>query len=819
MRSYIHFITVILFIIMLIPIQTFAEDKVEISVDYGFNGKVQMHKGFPMSITFKNNGENISGDLVIFSNPNYESLGSIVVPVELSKGDETTIHVSVPGNNGGNFNYNSQHDDTFIRLYEGSWEDGNEIPLDGNTKFRASFFPDNRLVVGVLSNSFDSLNFLNLSKFNGESVELLQVEQDELPEDEKGLELFDVLIINDYNLSNASTQSQNAIKKWIQSGGHLMIGSNPFLQQQLGELSELVLLHVDDKTSFKELSFLNDKESDVKSTFENVEFLTGTATDNTNVIYSENSLPIVLNKSYGLGEMTQFAFNIGNSSLTNTEVYQNWWSDVLRKTVNKNNSMGPTSYVQEDLVYLLGRIVDAFPSSFIPVNLLIVLFVVYLILLFPGLYFLLKKLDRREQSWFIIPVVAIVSSVAFFGVGAKDRISSSQINNVSILSIDDTGIASGYGAFSILTNSGGDYKLTVKPGEFNAFPRQTQNSNPSSAPFNYAMVENGQNQSTITFNDVEYWSIRSAYGDVNSIETGKINSKLRVEGQQLIGSLTSDLSIDLEEAYLLTGTEAYPLGKMEAGSTKDIQIDLKNINNNDWIGAPRSSVIASKVVPGYYNSNYHVNSGPTDKEELDEWKKYELLNLAMTKKVHQNDLDQPIIAGYTKDSYIDVNAEKKNTKIKTTTLITQPIEVETAPKGEFSFSDGSLIPELSIFENSNGFIHHNGLENGEEFIAIEDGKYQLTYQIPNQLNKENIHLQMLKFRYTRGNGTTYHLFNAETEEFISLEEFNGLVTFEENANEFLTKDGSIIIMFEKNGMNNPEIQIPSLDLEGEFTND
>ncbi|PAV29412.1 hypothetical protein CIL05_11125 [Virgibacillus profundi] len=813
MKSYIRlFIFISILICLIIPQSVSAEENIDISIEYGIDGKVQIGKGFPMTITLTNQSEDLSGDLVIFSNPNYSTQGNIVVPVELPKGEEKKIKVSVPGH-GDNFYYQQQQSnkDSFIRFYKGGWEEGKELKLSSDKKFNPGFFPENRLVMGVLSDSPDSLNFLKLTKYNAEAIEFITLEEDDLSNDAIGLEMFDVLLINDYNLSNISVEKQKAVKNWIRSGGHLMIGSNPGLSQQLGEINELSLLHINDQTSFDDLNFLSTAEDEQTPSFSKVEIVTGDVVENSKVQYAEDSLPMVLNKSFGLGEVTQFAFNVGSQTLSTWEPYSVWWGDVLQKTVDKDIH-GQQRYMMEDLSNQMGNIVNAFPSSFLPLTVLIVLFVIYLAFLIPGLYFILKKFDKRESSWWIIPTVALITTICIFIVGAKDRIAGSQTNDISVLAIDDTGLASGYGAVSILTNSGGDYALTVKPKGFNPFPL-SNDFRYDDMKLDYAMIEKGQEQTKLTFNDVEYWSIRSAAGDIQSIDMGKLTSDLKIENQQLVGKVNSSLSLDLDEAFLLSGGKAYSLGGINAGESTDVSLELDK--SDTLVSAPRSTVISS-VFPGASNSVYGSGGGPANQEGLSDWKKQELLNIMLNHKIHQSNLNQPLIAGFTNDSMINVEMDKKQADSTSLTLITQAVEVIPSLDGDFTLTEKTLQTDFSVLEGTNANILHNGMVEGDNFVAVEAGKYQLTYRLPDQIKKDDLNINKLELNLPQTSSAAFSIFNAEKDKFLPLDDRS--FTVEENANEFLSEDGSIVIVFEKANMDNPEVRVPAISLEGAYKN-
>ncbi|WP_029191059.1 hypothetical protein [Ornithinibacillus scapharcae] len=563
------------------------------------------------------------------------------------------------------------------------------------------------------------------------------------------------------------------------------------------------------------LNFFGTSDEEELPNFNKVEINTGKLLDNVNVIYSDHNLPMVMNKSFGLGEVTQFAFNISSETLTKWEDYDQFWSKLLQKTVDKDVNR---AYMRDEIPYRLSNIVEIYPSSFIPVEVLVTLYIVYLVLLIPGLYFLLKKLDKREISWVIIPAVAIVSSIAIFVVGAKDRIGGSQINHISVLSIDEEGTANGYGAFSILSNNAGDYPVTINSRGFQPYPMQNYNYGPDEAEGNLAMIEIGRQQSKITFNGVEFWSIRSAMGNIHSLETGKLNSDLWIENNKLKGTVKSELAFDLTDAYLLSGSNSYPLGEIKAGETTEIELELDTKNIQNLIGAPRAN-IASKVIPGHtYSGGYSGYSEPQDKETIKEWKKYELLDSAMYFDVQPKNFNKPLIAGYVTEPIIELESDKKVKSVQSLSLITQMVDVEirSLEAGEFKFSQNTIIPELSVdtANSSTGNIYHNGLLYGEGYVEVDQGNYLLTYQIPLQLNLDSIKVNKFRLSHPSSNEATFSIYNVKEGEYKALE--GNQTTFEDNPGDFIADDGKIVVRFEKSGMNDPLVQIPTLNLEGEY---
>src|SRR5690606_19872311 len=127
-------------------------------------------------------------------------------------------------------------------------------------------------------------------------------------------------------------------------------------------------------------------------------------------------------------------------------------------SVQVKNTQSMYGYnMKDELVYNLGETNSLFSSFKVSTPLMIGIVVVYMIVIVPLLYFILKRKDKREYAWGIIPLTAIIASVAIFGYGAKDRLARPQVQQSSFLHVNEDKSLNGYYAASILSNKGGDF--------------------------------------------------------------------------------------------------------------------------------------------------------------------------------------------------------------------------------------------------------------------------------------------------------------------------------------------------------------------------
>src|SRR5699024_2375253 len=106
------------------------------------------------------------------------------------------------------------------------------------------------------------------------------------------------------------------------------------------------------------------------------------------------------------------------------------------------------------------------------------------IIIGPILYFVLRKFDKREYAWGLIPVIALVTAVAIFFIGGKDRLVKPQIQQLALFRVNNDQSVTGVYSNSLLTNKAGDYLFTMD-NETKGYPRNSEMFNAGTAQQNY----------------------------------------------------------------------------------------------------------------------------------------------------------------------------------------------------------------------------------------------------------------------------------------------------------------------------------------------
>ncbi|MEH7353083.1 hypothetical protein V7150_05820 [Neobacillus drentensis] len=758
---------------------------IKISVKAGFDGKVKNGRGFPVSVTVENSGADFTGDILFNFASNYNSSGAKVLSVDVPKGSKKTYSLSLPGFSEEYFN--NQQIKQSIFLYKGSWKDNNEQAFIGDKIIKPKYLNPEGRTLGILSEDSDHLKELKVMSTSN-NLQSIVLTEEMIPEDELGLELFDYILIDEYSISQLKKTQQQAILNWVQKGGRLIAGAAPNAAGSYGIL-------------YQELPMKPDKEvlagteffqvSPSLPPFPNIPVFIGELDKGAEVTIKSGDLPMVVHKGYGTGEIWQTAFSLGDEPLSSWNEYGQWFvkSNMLNgmSTIQfQKGGQNPYDFVFNEFAEMN----EYFAASQFSVGQISMFLLIYLLLLAPFLYFLLKRLDKREHAWWIIIGIAFISSAGIFATGAKDRLAKPQMNQTSIYRADN-GQLNGLEAVTFLSNTGGDYELSFSKGKFYGVPGSSTMAVQDGK--RYAVLENGRKTSKVTFPNVEYWSMRTYFGQASKQNAGKFEIMLSNENKKLMGKIVNHFPYDFEELTIWSGSKKIKLGSLKSGESLTVNETMEQ----DYLAGPYSQA-----------NSYQIPSSPQDVDEM----KRERMEYGAIEFLHNNSYseNQPILYGYTKDSVINADIKGKNEAKKGLTLIYQPLDIETNLTGSFTIKDDMFRNHINtirgeIFNETPGT--HNEME-------LDEGEYDYVLELPNQLMIGNPSFQELDITWYGGN-VTYSLMNHTTGTFLPLPDTH--TSIKEHFDQYISKEGTIIIKLIKTGQGDPRVRMPSLAIKGEIS--
>ncbi|WP_152966796.1 hypothetical protein [Sporosarcina globispora] len=788
MRERLKVVIMVLFCLLFMfhPLQSAeaASTDIKVTLNEGFGGKVKRGEGFPLRIKMENSGDAFSGDLLISYHPSYNTSGAVTIKVELPAGTAKEYLVSIPG-------MTEDHPSMYqniplLTLYEGDWKGGNKVNFKGENTLKPKFIDMTTEVIGVLSENYDRVKELRTIP----SKSMIELNKEDLPDDSTGLETLDYLLIDEYKISQLDEKQQKAIKNWVYSGGTLIAGGGPDASGAYGELYSLLPMKPENEASGA-VKFLQAAKGEEPG-FEKLNFFTGPVDKEAEVIAESSDLPAAVKKEYGSGTILQTAFSLGDEPLSSWQGYDAWFADFIKHASGAGGGSSPYSQDYLDQLYWeFAEVNEFFPASNFSIGQLIGLFAGYIILIVPVLYFVLRKLDKREHSWWIIPSLALFMGAAVFGMGAKDRMSQPQLNQMGIYKVNNS-LLTGYQASTLLSNKSGEYILSMPKGEFNAVVYS--NNSTSSDPLRGGIMAEKVKNNEVIFPEVEYWSSRTIYGKAQTEINGKFTADLTLKDKKLTGTIKNEMDFDFEELYIWSGNEAIKLGPIKKGET--IKAD-KTIKQS----------LLSRPYGGTFNGAYPAN-GQNDINRL----RREKLEYASTTFL-LGDVAQPILAGITKDSIIDVTMRGKKEKQNNTNLILQPFEAINEFSGSFTLKDGMMATDWNVIQ---GQIYEKGMGSTNGEMMLEDGEYEYILSLPKQLKEKPYKLEEILVRIN-SQAVQYSIKNHKTGDWLPIEPDQRSIKLasKDDLIQYVSKDGQFILKLNKSAQGDPYVQLPAVTIKGE----
>lgn len=767
-----------------------ASPELKVSIVAGIDGKAKYEKGGPISVTVENTGTPFSGDLVIDVMESYEQGMGRAFPLEIGTGETKTITYFVQNMEATTGMYGSPNSKS-IYFYENGWRKGKEIAHTGAQHITATMYYDENIAVTFTKNVDRLVALKDVQLVNGLNLQLVdaaKVGATNFPEEAIGWDPVDYMIIDEYALVDLPKEKQEALLEWVNNGGVIIFGSSDNIEGEAGVFSSLLPLKLNEEIEINPLTLNDWAKTDV---FEgSVTGYAATLNDGANSLLSLDKDALIAYKKVGQGMILQTAFSLGNEPLAKSEGMTTLWNGLMTEaSIMTQTSFNYYSNPYDSLQYTIGDTNELFPSFKVSAPLIFGIIILYLVLIIPVLYFYLKRKDKRESAWWIIPVIAVVTSIAIFGYGAKDRIGRSQIQHTAVLSVEEDGNLRGYYAESILSNQSGDFTFTSQ--NHTTMSTSLTGSifgSAGSMAHKRAILEQDASGSKMNFRNVGYWNVATITGASRVDGIGEMKMDLFVDKGVLSGSIVNEFPFELKDVAIWSGNDFIAIKDLGPGETVDINETLKSSqlrprlpfqhfgtgNNDDLMQIRKDSVLS------FYSEN---------------------MGLSL----------KPVIVGYADTKIIPLTLEDIKTSQSALTMIVQPVEVKTIFEGEITVD--SPMFEMHITANEIGGGPYVMGNQYEEYY-YEGMEYTQTWKLPVELSEEKVDWKTLTVSGVKNQLYKIGLLNIDTGNYEEIDTKELMIT--DNIKDYLTDEGviNIQIVFH-DGKDGSFDALPQLELTGE----
>jgi len=447
-------------------------------------------------------------------------------------------------------------------------------------------------LVGLVAPQRGALHLLLGASLPGQSriVDLVDVSLAELPERAEALRSFDCLVFNDVDTSSLTPEQAAALEAWVQKGGRLVVGGGAGARRTAaglpGSLLPVVPRSEVEMDSVDALAGLAGGEAiRVPGPFL---VATGDANEG-HSLAAEGELALVRERLVGSGSVDWVALDLSTSPFDAWSGTTAFWEALLSPGAAYPPWMAQDMSARQmqagNMTYALSNL----PAMDLPsVQGLALLLAVYVLVVGPVNYLVLRWRKRLQLAWVTIPLLTLLFAGGAFGLGYALRGSDVILNKISIVGLQADGNASMSSYVGLFSPSQRSYEIQV-PGSHLLSPL-----NPDYNPWGAGglatageMVFVQGQAGAVRGLAVNQWSMQTLLVEGTWPGFGQINSDLRLEGQSMAGRVRNDTGYTLHDSVLILGNGFVRLGDLAPGQEAAIKMDVGDATSQPF-GSPIS---------------------------------------------------------------------------------------------------------------------------------------------------------------------------------------------------------------------------------------
>jgi hypothetical protein len=551
---------------------------VELEIRAGFNGYFRPGKWTPLEITVHNGNRALNGTLRVRSlgrNNNAATLYQIPFATGPNNTESVTINISME----------TDSSEIIVELL-----DSNGLIIEESKELINIVAHDILYAVVTNTRTIGNIDMSILGDLGIGSAYRVDWTADKIPRDANVLRSVDVItILSDVGINGLSDEQQKALELWVTGGGHLIVhGGASSVVYDEGYLDELLPITIDGietVESFEAIGTYIGHPSEVLISGEDEDYVItqNTPNANTQVLLSIAGEPVVVREMVGAGIVDFIGVDpIAEPLIDYVDIDHLWFELVASAPVRPS-----WGYDFEDwtVANQAIRIVTGFdlPSALQMLGFLSV----YIILIGPANYIVLRQIGRRELAWFTIPIFIFAFTIIAYLTGFSLRGNAATVNHLSVVQVwPDSDIARVDGLVGVFSPRRTTYDLWVEGDmSLRTIPDATETD---SAIAQIPIIQDGN------YLDVDNPAYRPAYrveelpvdaGIIASFATSGYIPAPHINGDAtwhlgelsritLIGSFTNSTEFALEDTVILVKDGYQGLGTIESGDTAEFSIGV-----------------------------------------------------------------------------------------------------------------------------------------------------------------------------------------------------------------------------------------------------
>lgn len=810
---------------------------ISMTIDYGYNQYAKYGRYMNVRADVTNEGKDFHGWLQVIA-PKTENNVLYRKEVKIDADTTKNISINIP-----------LTDDTGILLVNLLDNDGKMV-VEKEAAIKIGNYQKD-IFIGLLSEDVSRLDYtLQVGS------QVFYLNEDNLADNYLGLDLLDVIIINQYDTNRLSDLQIKAIQQWVYNGGTLVLGTGEYAKDTLAKFQDVFSIQYQNELEEYKLTFgmneeiLEHLKRDIIKYDEARKLLAETLKQNKamyngyaitdkdvattekpgestpsswvqkmldeltilpvdkNLIHAsiKDGLPKVMEKKqilmevrpYGYGnvqllhldmglEPEQESFGIAMcysilKNFSNTKRYQ-LDNEFYGNYVNYNiyNSM---SYVDTENIPKVGKY--------------IAILAVYVVLVGPLLFLILKKIDKRSLTWVLVPSFAVLFTAIVYLVGSDTRINEPYVGYVELLSFEEENIVQENVYFALTAPYNNRYKVdidnkyqVIQLSDSNSkYVYTNQNIMKPNLDRYLTAINYGTKKTTLEVNRNAAFTPIYYYSKNHYPLENKITLDIHYVGDELYGTITNGFSFDITNALVKCDGFIINIGTLKKGETVNIK------DKEAQILISRDDLYATTIVNRIAGGTDKVENNTADVNRRNNILQY-LLEPNMQGHSKEN-----FLIGFIQEDIEQGLIGELSKKMDTHGTIAMhiPFDVNHTKEGK------TFVPSIEPYEeidklDQDAYYNYKNLENGMK---------TLEYQLPPEekilsfayLSNRN---QVVNKEYTNNFSGNIYFLNYRTGTYDLIFTTGSFGTLDD-VSSYITDENKITIRYES-GLSPNEYQV------------
>lgn len=518
--------------------------------------------------------ENIGRDLEAQVQARITSRNGVITyaaPASLPGGSRKRIPLYVPPNS-----FSHELD---VQLVEVAARDRRNVLLARTVEIEP--LPNITYLIGIVAPQRGALSLLNGVTLPGQRrpIALVDLPLADLPDRVEGLRSFDLLILNDLDTSTLSPAQIRVLESWVHAGGRLVIGggagaltTTAGMPASLLPLTLRAVIDVDDISALANFAAADPIRVPGPFVVARGDEIRG------QILAGDADLPLIVEHTLGNGFVDFIALDPTVAPFEGWSSVAPFWEKLISPGAAYPDwmpaDMSPARGQTEQMGYALSML----PSLDLPsVRSLAILLAVYILVIGPVNYLLLRRWRRLHWAWITIPVLTILFSAGAFGIGYTLRGSDLILNKIALITLNGDGPAEVLSFVGIFSPAQQAYDVEVDgDGLLSPTVRNADPWNMGGVGGAAEMVIVQGAPGRLQGLAISQWSMQSFTTESQWSDFGRVEGTFQFADDELRGEIRNDTPYPLTDVVVLWGNYFKRIGDLAAGETIPVVVDLEN---------------------------------------------------------------------------------------------------------------------------------------------------------------------------------------------------------------------------------------------------